>query len=243
MHLFDGLVPSWPTFGINLEGQIEGRDMVYLPASYGEGHGEYWFGIDDRKAPASRFGGFLASIVNAMQNWNDNTLARMPGVRDRIARVRLSPLEGGMNLNMPQERIGAVSARGVAAAEALIARFAAPDPDGPQAAGWDEQRFVRLAVLLKMIEGRGAGVLAAMSPNCRYVTDFGTLIARATWPDCSGGTAPPPGCERPLTPGEQAAVLAALDALGKLMALPIDSPDRFDFRPIPPPELRVRPSL
>lgn len=31
---------------------------------------------------------------------DDNSLARMPGVRDRVARVRLNEDEGGMNLNL-----------------------------------------------------------------------------------------------------------------------------------------------
>ena len=34
MHLFDGLVPSWPTFGINLEDEIPGRPDTYLPEAY-----------------------------------------------------------------------------------------------------------------------------------------------------------------------------------------------------------------
>ena len=243
MHLFDGLVPAWPTFGINLEAKIEDRDMVYLPAGYEEGHGEYWFGIDERGGPASRFGGFLGSIANATQNWNDNTLSRMPGVRDRIARVRLTPLEGGMNLDMSDERIRDVSERGARAAEALVQRFTAMNPDGPQTQGWDEQRFVRLAVLLKMIEARGAGVLGALSPNCGHVTDFKTLIERATRQPGQADVPLPPGCEEPLTPGQQAALYAMLDALGQLVALPLDSLDRFSFKPIPHPELRVRPAL
>ena len=34
----------------------------------------------------SCFGGFMSSIVKAMQNWNDDALAGMPGVGGRIAR-------------------------------------------------------------------------------------------------------------------------------------------------------------
>ena len=58
---------------------------------------------------AARFGGFFSAILGAMQNWNDNALSRMPGVRDRIARVRLQPTEGGLNLNMEGGVIQAVA--------------------------------------------------------------------------------------------------------------------------------------
>ena len=70
-------------------------------------------------------------IANAMQNWNDNTQARLAGVRDRVVRVRLEKNEGGMNLNMPKEVIEDVAKRGGEAADKLIARFLdSPPPDG-----------------------------------------------------------------------------------------------------------------
>lgn len=38
MHLFDGLIPLWPTFGIQLEPKLRSRpNIVYLPQSYDEG--------------------------------------------------------------------------------------------------------------------------------------------------------------------------------------------------------------
>ena len=61
--------------------------------------------FDAAPKSASRMGGFLMSIAGAMQNWNDNTQARSAGVRDRVVRVRLSKIEGGMNLNMPSDVI------------------------------------------------------------------------------------------------------------------------------------------
>jgi predicted acylesterase/phospholipase RssA len=243
MHLFDGLVPSWPTFGINLEPEIAGRERVYLPQSYDEGHGERWFSFDERKSSSSRFGGFLSSILSVMQNWNDNALSRMPGVRDRIARVRLSGTEGGLNLNMEASTIAAVSARGAEAAQALLARFAAADPKGPQAEGWDEQRLVRLGLLLKMIEARGPGVLNAMSPNCGHATALPDLIRRATARPGDSGKPPPPGYEEPLTPEQEGALHEVLGALGTLVALLVDRPHGNPFKPVPHPELRVRPPL
>jgi hypothetical protein len=69
MHLFDGLIPLWPTFGIQLEPKLRSRpNMVYLPQSYDEGYGERWARFDENLNSSSRFGGFLAAIVNTMQN-------------------------------------------------------------------------------------------------------------------------------------------------------------------------------
>ena len=54
MHLFDDLVPAWPTFGISLEPRIDCREDIFLPQHYKAGYGERWdlFG-DGTKKPAS----------------------------------------------------------------------------------------------------------------------------------------------------------------------------------------------
>jgi predicted acylesterase/phospholipase RssA len=242
MHLFDGLLPLWPTFGISLEPKIKGREMVYLPVKYTEGYGERWDEFDEKPASASRFGGFVSAILRTMQNWNDNALSRMPGVRDRIARIRLEASEGGMNLNMDATTIDRVSNRGEEAAGTLLARF--DNASAPDAAteGWDEQRFVRLSVLLKMIEARIPSVAQAIDPRCPYATDFNTLIDRAMLAPGAGGPDPaPPGYETPLTPEQADALRLALAALalfangGKGM--------KTEFKAMPSPELRVRPPL
>ncbi len=240
MHLFDGLVPSWPTFGINLEDAIPGRPDTYLPDSYDTGYGERWNRFDHEGADgAARFGGFFSAILGAMQNWNDNALARMPGVRDRIARVRLKPSEGGLNLNMEGPVIQAVADRGERAALSLVARFVAADPAGPQAPGWDEQRWVRLGVLLKLIQERAPGVLTALDPGLRHATPLHVLVARAG----DSTAAAPAGYEAPLTAAQQQALLAVVDALHSLVGTMAQPGCGSDFQPVPRPELRVRPSL
>jgi len=91
IHLFDGLAPNWPTFGINLEDKLEGHpNMTFLPERYLDGIADRWTRFDQAKKSASQMGGFLISIVSAMQHRNDNMLSRMPGVRDRVVRVRLN---------------------------------------------------------------------------------------------------------------------------------------------------------
>jgi predicted acylesterase/phospholipase RssA len=244
IHLFDGLVPMWPTFGINLEPKIEGRGPVFLPKDYTQGYGERWNLFENKNNPAARFGGFLSAIVSAMQNWNDNSLARMPGVRDRIARVRLDEDEGGLNLDMEQYIFKKIVQRGEDAAKELVSQYAAMPPNGPQPKGWDDQRLVRLCVLLKMLETRSPGILHALAPACAHATDFGTLINKATQSNVDDGAQEPPaGFEEPLTPEQAKALQNAMGALKQLMAT-LGNPDAQSvFRAIPEPELRVRPPL
>ena len=240
MHLFDGLVPLWPTFGINLEPKIEGREMVFLPTDYTQGYGERWDHFNDNATQASRFGGFVAAILGAMQNWNDNSLARMPGVRDRIARVRLETQEGGLNLDMNARHMSNIAKRGEDAARQLLARYAQRLGDGAEAAGWDEQRFVRLGVLLKMIEARVPGLANALDPGCAHASDIDKLIDRAMLAPEQGGYRPAPaGYEEPLTPEQARALHQVLQALRICVATLGSS----DFKPIPKAELRVRPPL
>ncbi|RST53297.1 hypothetical protein [Variovorax sp. MHTC-1] len=121
MHRFDGLVLRWPTFGIKLEPVIKERstpaDEVCLFSNYREGYGERWDHFEEGEDATKKLGGFILAILGTIQNWNDNSLARMPRVRDRIARVRLKDTEGGLNLNMKAKDILAVVQRGEVAAE------------------------------------------------------------------------------------------------------------------------------
>ena len=200
MHLFDALVPLWPGFGISLEEHIEGSELVYLPTKYDDGHGERWTRFAESDKSAGRFGGFVSAIFNAMQNWNDNSVSRMPGVRDRVARVRLKKGEGGMNLNMEPQLIDEVARRGVAAAEILMCRFAQARKDGQPAEGWDEHRFVRLNVLLKLLATHAPFLDRALRGDTPYATNFATLLNALNNHDGQGRPkSPPPGYEKPLT--------------------------------------------
>jgi predicted acylesterase/phospholipase RssA len=244
IHLFDGLVPRWPTFGINLEPKAKAEKYVLLPQHYEEGYGERWDLFDDKDTGVARFGGFLASIIATMQNWNDNSLARMPGVRDRIARVRLNEAEGGLNLDMEPETIHNISKRGEEAVEELILRYVAQPPDGPQPEGWDEQRFIRLCVLLKMLEARSPGILKALDPKCPYTSDFDSLIAKftTTGQDIDSKKIPP-GFEGPLTEEQAKALKNAISAVKQLMETLGNQDAQTVFRAIPEAQLRVRPPL
>lgn len=241
IHLFDGLLPVWPTFGAQLEPKLKTwDDMVYMPTSYYYGWGERWDRFADEKSaetkhPASRMGGFLAAVVSTMQNWNDNTLSRMPGVRDRVVRIRLNKEEGGMNLNMESEIIGKVAARGAEAADKLIDRFVPETAGGPPAAGWDEQRWIRFGVSLAMLHKRFAGAHLALDGVNGHATRYMDLIKQ-------GLTKQLPGEKTVLTAGQVDALLKVVEAMRSFNnELATSAPYSFD--PVPEPDLKVRPSL
>jgi len=245
MHLFDGLVPMWPTFGITLEPTIKGQGDVFLPQRYEQGYGERWTRFDEKPDSAGRFGGFLGAVVSTMQNWNDNALARMPGVRDRVARVRLTATEGGMNLNMPPKLIDKVARKGEDAAAELITRFAQRSASGAQAAGWDEHRLVRLGVFLKLLEARAPSVLMALGRDLPHATDFSALLAQAMHAEVAADGKPnlPPGFETVLTPAQHQALVNAMQAVAELSRTLVEPGNGNAFQPVPSPELRVRPAL
>jgi len=237
MHLFDGLLPLWPTFGIELEAKLPGYDnMIYLPQNCGDGFADSWTRFDTAAKSASRLGGFLASIVTTMQNWNDNALSRMPGVRDRVVRLRFNKDEGGFNLNMPSDVIGSIAERGREAAAELIKRYVPLPAGAPQASGWDQQRWIRRDVLLRAFNERMPGLNQALGANISHASSYQELTARAKQ------QAPPCHAE-PLTPEEAHALDALTDALRKVAdAFGKDAPN-YANAPFPEPELRVRPPL
>ncbi|NAZ77906.1 hypothetical protein GTQ99_21205 [Kineococcus sp. T13] len=77
----------------------------------------------------------------------DSEQMRMPGYRDRIVSVLLTPEQGGLNLNMSKELIGELIDYGHRAADLLLAAYARPP-----ARGWAQQRAVRYHALMAMTE-------------------------------------------------------------------------------------------
>ncbi|HEX6864142.1 MAG TPA: hypothetical protein VF414_15040, partial [Thermoanaerobaculia bacterium] len=143
VHFFDGLLPSRPTFGINLrpfhpdhpKDPTDESKNVRFPTAAGQGIRPSWTNIDGLFS-------FLGTIINTMQNWVDNTQMRLPGYRDRVVHVHLTPDEGGMNLTMPPERVEALTKRGLAAGEAL------------QTMDWDGHRWTRYLTAVSQLQGR-----------------------------------------------------------------------------------------
>lgn len=132
IHLFDAALPLWPTFAINLvypktddrsrtdpaqgEGRRTPKDAVYLPTENNKGWQRTYQSFS-KPVAFREVAGFLFGIVATMQNWRDLLQSRAPGQRDRIVHVSLEGEEGGMNLDMPQEILSNIAAKGTAAGE------------------------------------------------------------------------------------------------------------------------------
>jgi len=164
IHFFDGVLPRRPTFSIDL---TEKSDCTLKEMLVPEMDNtnisliENWYRFDTEvptsanqvpreKSAANQVFGFADSIIRTMQNWTDTTQGRLPGFRDRIVRVPLTPSEGGLNLDMPRERIIALTDRGVAAAKLLIQHFDVPA--GHEKMTWDNHRWIRLRSFLASLE-------------------------------------------------------------------------------------------
>jgi predicted acylesterase/phospholipase RssA len=155
IHLFDEPLPRWPTFGINLVDKPDDTpdaeiETPWMPANNNQGIQEQWTTINESAGLLSIVK-FIGAIIGTMQNWQDNALSRMPGYRDRIAQVGLRPSEGGLNLNMPKDRIEALTKRGDAGAAEFIRRFS----DGEAVRGrmnWANHRWLRFRSLIASLE-------------------------------------------------------------------------------------------
>jgi hypothetical protein len=153
IHFFDGPIPRWPTFGLNLGpfGADERPDErecnnIWSPMNNREGIFPRWTAITS----LVRFG---HAIADTMQNWSDNVQTRVPGYRDRIVLIKHTQEEGGMNLNMPPERILSFSERGRCAGELLVRRFSRPagsDPDDELS--WENHRWLRYRSYMPLLE-------------------------------------------------------------------------------------------
>lgn len=131
IHLFDAALPRWPTFAINLvypktdDSHRHGADgasprapadAVFLPAENNRGWQRTYQSFAHRTA-IFEMAGFLFGIAATMQNWRDLLQSRAPGQRDRIVHIALEGDEGGMNLDMPQEVLTRIAAKGTAVGE------------------------------------------------------------------------------------------------------------------------------
>lgn len=130
IDFFDGPVPRWPTFGINLRPLPRrtqtavpvATDRVRMPQGNESGTRETWRAISG-PTMANPVLSLLSAIFDAMQNWADNTRINMDGIYDRVADVQLAPDEGGMNLGMPREKILWIASLGEAAGQRIRRTF------------------------------------------------------------------------------------------------------------------------
>ncbi|MFO1013131.1 MAG: patatin-like phospholipase family protein [Caulobacteraceae bacterium] len=118
IHMFDGLLPTRPTFALSLDDLPPGADRdgprVFITAPDAEGAGLPVSAVNNLAA-------FTNSLMASAKDWQDNLLAGMPGQRERIARVLLDPAtEGGFNLTMPRSAARVLMGYGLAAGQRLL---------------------------------------------------------------------------------------------------------------------------
>lgn len=177
IHFFDAALPQWPTFGLDLGGKDPDYDNeVYMVESNRGGLSEKWnvFAPSVSEVLVHRY---VGAIIGTMQSWRDNTQQRLPGYRDRIAHIKLSGEEGGLNLRMPLERIRTLAARGRVAGKMLSDRFA---PGATHDMNWDNHRWIRYLTTMALVEGMLQEIGEALTRNANGGTSYAALLRRRT---------------------------------------------------------------
>ena len=153
VHLFDAVLPGWPTFGINLRDDLpenaSAEARAYLPPRGKSLPPEnYPIGAAGPAAVMS----FATAIVRTMQNWRDNLQRAAPGFRDRVVTIRHTPSEGGLNLDMAPHDIEVMAASGALGAEQLVDGFGTPESLADDR--FTYHRWVRARSLLNVLQRR-----------------------------------------------------------------------------------------
>jgi hypothetical protein len=154
VHFFDAWVPSRPTFALSFapfpvgpEGRLlPDESDVGLPPKPDDPVLPRWVRVDG-------MGGFVAQILEVMQNWRDTLQSEIPGFRDRVYEARLDKWagEGGLNLGMDVETVRRLQARGDRVGAAIVGGF-----------DWDQHFFTRFVVTMQELE---LGLLGAEAPR------------------------------------------------------------------------------
>ena len=127
MHFFDSLLPSRPTFGVDLTPPHPHHpEKTWRP--------DFDAGTNPRVRVIDGVGSFAGALRDAVQNWQDNRQVAQRGYADRVVSIRLDSNEGGMNLRMPEEVVLRLVARGAEAGDKLL-EF-----------DWDTHRRVRYRI-------------------------------------------------------------------------------------------------
>ena len=147
IHFFDTVLPNRPTFGISLDDYNSEKPdkRVYLPMSAGAGR---WL---DSRAITSVVG-FLMALLDAAKDWQDRLQTALPGYRERVVHVYLSPDEGGLNLTMPSEKISELADLGKRAGTLLAGQPAADHPEDRDPFDVDDHRWRRYLSAYAAIE-------------------------------------------------------------------------------------------
>lgn len=167
LTLFDELVPSEPTFALNLE---YGRPLPHgVPPPDGHKPGmTSWVYLvepeplredckDDKDAslnwrPLPRrvdsVPKYVSSIIEAARNWSDTSMIALPGYAECVAHIVIGRGLGGTNLAMDASQIFRLRRLGVAAGQLLLERFTRP----PGTWDWEVHRAAGFVTLTADME-------------------------------------------------------------------------------------------
>jgi predicted acylesterase/phospholipase RssA len=174
--MFDAPLPRRPTLAINLGLTTDEKRGEPAP---GDDAGIIRYARSNssgRLAPFTPIAGmleFFAAIFGVMQNWSDTTLAELPGFRDRIVTVELTPLEGGLHLNMDKNLVEDLKQRGTRAGRFLVDRFATPSTLEPGTGmSWENHRWLRyrtsMETLRAYLKRFDEGYTQPVAPDVTY---------------------------------------------------------------------------
>lgn len=251
IHLFDAVLPRWPTFGITLvdsprAGAPTGAADVWInPVSPVPPELDRPQVQAKPKAPSiGSLAQFLSRILASARHWNDNATARLPGVRERIVNIYPDPKRnlGGLNLTIPREDLLALATLGQGAGQALVERYITAAPGttaGTQpSVNWDIHRWVRFNTFVRAMQAKMTGFAhsAGLAPHSQPLGTFTNQLERPL-------EATPALREFALTAVQAQALRNAQQALAELEHSLDQSAvvQALDLRP--QPELRLRATL
>jgi hypothetical protein len=243
VHFFDEPLPGRPTFAINLRPLPRGERRadreeanVWMPRTNRGGIEGTWDRFAEEGSATRRLTGFLYAVLSTMQGWNDNTQTRVPGYRDRVVHVFHDEDEGGLNIDMGEEEIARLAARGGAAGRLLRRRFA----EGGDGSGldWDNHRWVRLRSTLALVEKAVHDLASALSGDERRTgaVSFARLIGR-------GRDEPPTSYRLRSAEQRRHAEQVVSDLLALSGRWAASGASLQNGAPRPAPELRIRPRM
>jgi predicted acylesterase/phospholipase RssA len=167
MHLFDSLLPAWPTFGIALHPLEEAAAKQLPPGAVGRVHlsgqaddlgPERWETPARLPLHARDLFGYAVAMLSTLMHWNDNAVRHMAGVRDRVAHVSLKHDVGGLNILMTPLQIRGLARLGAEAGRLLIQRFVLDLDPGGHGRGWSEHRWTRFVLLAQSLARAGESI-------------------------------------------------------------------------------------
>jgi hypothetical protein len=240
VHFFDGPIPRWPTFALNLgpfhpdhPAQTDQCENVWLPTSNSSGLAETFTRIPAEQGRKALMG-FVHGIADTLENWTDNMQTRVPGYRDRIAHIHHTDEEGGMNLNMPAPVVAALTDRGRCAAERLVERFTRPAVGAEPS--WDNHRWVRFRSTMSLLED--------MLYRIRGTYGADVIADERSYADLVGRADGDPPTSYPWEVEQALFARSATDEVLALVGRWAAGTQRLaKGAPRPTPELRVRPRM